>query len=398
MLFRATGLEGEPVHLRGRNHLSFMDNHKKVNARPAGVTGIGDARWIVVALCYIGAIALMGQDPWYGDKYFTYNQGIFVGILAIMIVAGFCWEIYMLGRPGGINLVLHCLLMVPMALLIGRIAGLPPAPEASYGLLGQLKDYAASIKDITGIGAVLPVWLQDIFRNPGILVLIFFTSIAFTQKKPSRRFALVVVAFLVPAMQSITQNPRPSVFFVLGFVALLIGIAVQYSNYGQIISQQNILRRLRPVNDQLEFRCSLRIAKLTVEDGFITEDGVLAIVQREYSRHSSQDPFPVRGIAQAISHRLVREHRVLELHGNERGFFLVPYPAIFKIESFFDEIAVWIRKVIITGIALVWLISPIDLFPDSIPVLGAIDDALISLIGAAQWIDTIKHRKLPGPQ
>jgi hypothetical protein len=59
--------------------------------RPAGVTGIGDPKWIAVALCYIAAIALMGQDPWYGDKYFTYNQGIFVGILAIFLVAGFCW-------------------------------------------------------------------------------------------------------------------------------------------------------------------------------------------------------------------------------------------------------------------------------------------------------------------
>jgi hypothetical protein len=379
---------------------SLMDrNGRKIrNRRLAGVTGIDDPKWVAVALCYVTAIALMGQDPWYGDKYFTYNQGIFVGILAILIVAGFCWEIYLLGRPAGINLVLHCLLMVPMALLIGRIAGLPPAPEASSGLLGQLKDYAVSIKDITGIGSILPVWIQDIFRNPGILLLIFFTSIAFTQKRASRRFALVVVAFLIPAVQTVTHDPRPSIFFGLGFIALLTGIAIQFGNYADIVGQQNVLSRLHPVDDLLEFKCSLRIAKHTLEDGFINEDGVLAIIQREYSKHYTQESFSVRGIAQAISHRLVREHRILELHGDERGFFLVPYPAIFKIESLFDEIAVWIRKIIITGIAIVWLISPIDLLPDSIPVLGAIDDALIALIGAAQWLDTIKRRKLPGPK
>ena len=106
----------------------------------AGVAGISDPKWIVVALCYIAAIALMGQDPWFGEKFFTYNQGIFVGILAIFLVAGFCWEIYLLGRPLGINLILHGLLIVPVTLLIGRIAGLPPAPESSYCLLGHLKD------------------------------------------------------------------------------------------------------------------------------------------------------------------------------------------------------------------------------------------------------------------
>jgi len=376
---------------------AFKERRDQQN-RSAGVAGIGDPKWIVVALCYIAALALMGQDPWYGDKYFTYNQGIFVGILAIMIVAGFCWEIYLLGRPGGINLVLHCLLIVPIALLIGRIAGLPPAPEASYGLLGQLKNYMVSIKDAGGIESILPVWIQDIFRNPSILLLIFFTSMAFTQKKASRRFALVVVAFLIPVMQTLSHDPRPSISFSLGFVAMLAGIALQFSKYGDIIGQQNVLSRLHAVDDRLELKCSLRIAKRTVEDGFITEDGVLAIVQREYSKQFELDPLAVRGIAQAISHRLVREHRILELHGDERGFFLIPYEALFKIESLFDEISVWVRKIIITGIAIIWLISPIDLFPDSIPFLGAIDDALIALVGAGQWIGTFKRRRIPRPK
>ena len=105
----------------------------------------------------------------------------------------------------------------------------------------------------------------------------------------------------------------------------------------------------------------------------------------------------IRGIAQAISHRLVREHRILELHGDERGLFLVPYAGIFKIDSIFDEIAIWIRKILLTVIVIIWLISPIDLFPDSIPFLGAIDDALIALVGAGQWVGTIKRRKLPKP-
>ncbi len=367
--------------------------------RPGGVAGIGDPKWIAVALCYIAAVALMGQDPWYGDKYFTYNQGIFVGVLAIFLVAGFCWEIYLLGRPTGINLILHALLIVPVTLLIGRIAGLPPAPESSYGLLGQLKDYMISLKDTVGFGNILPVWIQDIFRNPGILLLIFFCSIAFTQKKPGRRFALVAVAFLIPALQTLSHDPRPSFLFGLGFIAMLAGIALQFNKYGDIIGQQNVLRRLYAVDDRLEFKCSLRIAKRAVVDGFITEDGVMAIVQREYGKQYELDAPTVGGIAQAISHRLVREHRILELHGDERGFFLVPYPAIFKTESLFDEIAIWIRKIIITGIAFIWLISPIDLFPDSIPVLGAIDDALITLVGAAQWLEPfLKRRRLPGPK
>jgi hypothetical protein len=375
------------------------DKKSGIKRHSTGVAGFSDPKWIAVALLYIAAIALIGMDPWYGDKYFTYNQGIFVGILAILIVAGFCWEIYMLGPPAGINLVLHCLLIAPVALLIGRIAGYSAVPsDSSYGLLGKLKDYIGSLTEAVGIESLLPLWIQDIFRSPGILLLIFFTSVAFTQKKANRRFALMAVAFLIPAMQTLSHDPRPSLSFGLGFIALLIGIVLQFNKYGDIVGQQNILRRLHSVDDRIEYRCSLRIAKRTVEDGFVTEDAVLAVVQREYGKHREMDGVTLRGIAQTISHRLVREHRVLELYGDDRGFFLIPYPGMLAVESLFDEIAVWIRKIIITGIAIIWLISPIDLFPDAMPVLGAVDDAMIGLMGAAQWLDTIKRRKIDVPK
>lgn len=380
------------------NSIKHKNAKQAQAARKSGIAGMYDPKWILVAVCYIAAIALMGQDPWYGEKQFTYNQGIFVGILAILIVAGFCWESYLLGRPSGINLILHFLLIIPVALLIGRVAGLPPAPEASYGFLGQLKDYVSNLKDEIGFGSIVPHWIQDVFRNPGILVLIFFTSIAFTQQKSSRRFALIVVAFLIPSMQTLSHDPRPSIQFYIGFLAMVVGIAIQYSRYSNIVGQQNILDRLHAVDDRMELISSLRISKRAMEDGFITEDGVLAVVHREYGKNFDLDQLTLRGIAQAVSHRLVREHRVLELHGDERGFFLIPYPKIFKIDSLFDEIAVWMRKIILTGLVVIWLISPIDFFPDSIPIIGALDDALIALVGAGQWMDTFRRRSYPIPR
>jgi hypothetical protein len=364
----------------------------------SGVAGLYDPKWVLVALCYVAAIALMGQDPWYGDRQFTYNQGIFVGILAFLIVAGFCWESYILGRPTGINLILQFLLIIPLALLIGRIAGLPPAPEASYGFLGQLKDYVSYLKDEMGFASIVPLWIRDVFRNPGILLLIFFTAIAFTQQKSSRRFALIVVAFLIPAMQTLSHDPRPSISFGIGCLAMVIGIALQYSRYGHIVGQQNILNRLQAIDDRSEMICSLRISKRAADEGFITQDGILAVVQRQYGQTTHSDPLTIREIARAISHRLVREHGVLEMHGDERGLFLIPYAHMFKIDSIFDEIAVWIRKIILTGLVIVWLVSPIDLFPDSIPIIGALDDALIALVGAGQWLDTFRRRRLPVPQ
>ena len=264
--------------------------------------------------------------------------------------------------------------------------------------MGHLKDYAAHLKDEMGFTSIVPIWIQDVFRNPGILLLIFFTAIAFTQQKSSRRFALMVVAFLIPSVQTLSHDPRPSISFGIGCLAMIIGIVLQYSRYGHIVGQQNILNRLNAVDDRSELICSLRISKRAAEEGYITQDGVLAVVQRQYGQTAPSDPLTIREIARAISHRLIREHGVLELHGDERGFFLLPYGNMFKIDSIFDEIAVWIRKIILTGLVIVWLISPIDFFPDSIPIIGALDDALIALVGAGQWLDTFRRRRPPVPR
>ena len=43
------------------------EKHGDTDAAPkSGIAGIYDPKWIIVALCYIAAIAFMGQDPWYG--------------------------------------------------------------------------------------------------------------------------------------------------------------------------------------------------------------------------------------------------------------------------------------------------------------------------------------------
>lgn len=52
-----------------------------------------------------------------------------------------------------------------------------------------------------------------------------------------------------------------------------------------------------------------------------------------------------------------------------------------------DSRTPWLSKVLI-GVALAYLLSPIDLIPDFIPVLGHLDDVLVvpGLIWLALWL------------
>jgi len=359
---------------------------RPVHSRP-GVIGIDDPKWLVVAACYIAAVALMALDPWFGEESFTYTQGVFVVVLAVLIVSGIAWESCLLGRPRGVNLVLHLGLIAPVTLLIGRFVGRPGSLR-DQGLLDQIWNTATWANRAWDL---MPDWIVDVFRSPFVLILILIVSLAFTQRAANRRIGLLLVAFLIPGVNAFANPPAPSTTFTLGLVCLAAGLWLQAYPYAKIAAQQNVLQRLKPVHDSKELQCSLRLAKQALEEGFVSEEAALSVVQRTYGDQATIGSDEVREMTRTLTHRLVREHRVLELHGDERGYFLVPNPMVFEIESLLDEVASLLRKCVLTLVAVCWLLSPVDLFPDFVPLVGVLDDVLIGLIGAGQWAD-----KLPG--
>ena len=360
---------------------------RSVASRP-GVIGIDDPKWLAVAGCYLGAIVLMALDPWFGAETFAYTQGIFVVILALLIVSGVAWESCLLGRPRGVNLLLQCVLVAPVTLLIGRIMG--PATQPDDPTL--IEQVLRTNPFARAVLSYVPHWITDIVRSPFVLVLIFFICFAFTQRRPNRRVGLILVGFLIPLINAFAHPPPPDLRFVAGIVCLGVGVALQAFPYRSLVAQQHVLQRLQHLRDEHELSCSLRLARQAMEDGFITEEAAVAAVERTYAEALNQGA-DLRSLARGVTTRLVREHRVLELHGDERGFFLVPNPALYEIESLFDEISMVMRKSVLTLFAVVWLLSPIDIFPDFVPIIGVVDDALIALVGAGQWAEHLSRRR-----
>jgi len=361
---------------------------RPVHARP-GVLGVDDPKWLVVAACYIAAVALMALDPWFGEEAFTYTQGVFVVVLAVLIVAGIAWESCLLGRPRGVNLVLHIGLIAPVTLLIGRFVGRTGSLR-DQSLLDQIWHSATWANRAWDL---MPDWIVDVFRSPFVLILILFVSLAFTQRAANRRIGLLLVAFLIPGINAFANPPAPSGSFTLGMACLAVGLWLQAYPYAKVAAQQNVLQRLKPVRDSKELQCSLRLAKQALDEGFVSEEAALSVVQRTYGDQTTIGSDDVREMTRALTHRLVREHRVLELHGDERGYFLVPNPTMYEIESLLDEVTGLLRKTVLTLVAICWLLSPIDLFPDFVPLVGVLDDVLIGLIGAGQWADKLPRRR-----
>ena len=77
---------------------------------------------------------------------------------------------------------------------------------------------------------------------------------------------------------------------------------------------------------------------------------------------------------------MVYQFNLAEVHSNADGEFLAPQPGLFRYDNLLGMIAVVPRIILTLAFCLLWILFPIDLIPDGIPVFGVLDDMTVTLI------------------
>jgi hypothetical protein len=77
---------------------------------------------------------------------------------------------------------------------------------------------------------------------------------------------------------------------------------------------------------------------------------------------------------------MVYQFNLAEVHSNADGEFLAPQPGLFRYDNLLGMIAVVPRIVLTAAFCLLWILFPIDLIPDGIPIFGVLDDVSVTLL------------------
>lgn len=363
-----------------RKDLSLYPKDIVADIQHEGIYGFGDIKWMLTACLYLASFFLFMRDQWYGTDYFEWHQGAIVLVLSFCTIASISWESLLLGPVRGVNLILHLLLMAPFSLFLGGIIG-RPTPRDGGGWVSETISFLTKSTGIAKIYDLIPGWLQDLFSQPSLLIIIALLALALNCRSIKAKIGLLATLFIVPLASIFYPDSQHSAgWFLSGTVAMCIGIAMQFFRYDKAYNEEKILSRLarQNISDEKEWETTLRIMKSAHDNGFITMDNILSISRRIY-------PESGKNATIVLCKTLVDEHRLLETRGSIRDMYFIPSQPIGEDENLLADIAVWPRRLVLSAIAVLWVLSPIDAVPDAIPLLGALDDATILLLAAGQW-------------
>jgi len=345
-----------------------------------GIAGMKDIKFYLVFVLYLAAFLALAYDPFFLEYgVFSYKQGVVPLMLGFIIISAINWEFLLFGKPAGANLFLQLMQLFPFSLLCARMLAKPSQPPIPKDTLGLISNFISGT--FAQLFSWMPNWISDIFANWQVSLLIAGILLVFCLRVLEQKIAILVLLFFMLIANGLSEM---SIYLILGVIFLISGGWVQFCQYRQVVFFENVIRKLRstPKCDEIFVNLVCRIMTSINDRKKINEETLLQLVKSEYSNIEQYSMPELKIIASEVSRKLFYEYNLVELQGTQDGMFLCANPKLYSCDGLLLWVSVVPRMAIVAFLALFWIFSPIDIIPDTLPLIGVLDDVTIGIMAA----------------
>ena len=360
-----------------------------------GVESLASLRFWLVLCCYLASVLIILRDAFFFQEYDFKMQGIIPIILAFLIASDLNWTMLFTGRPGGPNLFLQVLMMAPLSLLISRMIGPYALQKVEDGTVLQHifnTMHNAVMSLAQSLQAWLPKWLLEMACHPWLALLVLTVLLVLCFRSSHVRLSVLGIILLVMLATTIANGVNWP--FLLAVLVFILGIALQWNPYGKIAYLCNVHKHLgNQSGDALMFEVIVATMERLFENGEMNGREFEQIVRDRYAPRIEYSREEQRLMMNEIIRRMVEGYHLVSLDVTINGTVMHPLPELYECNRLLVNFTVIPRFIAVAFIAVVWTLMPFDAFPDSIPVIGLLDDLAICWISAIVGKDSIQKIK-----
>jgi hypothetical protein len=377
-------IQGEPLKKTDRIWDKEFDNSP-------GVNRLFSWQWYLVASCFYGAFCLMAFDPWFGRSQFHYGFSLISMLIAYVLLVTLFFDMKLFGRNQGANLFLQISFFFPLMLFVARILGRPgPDVEQRFSVLRVVRETLSQANLFVFGGEFPPRIIVEILTSPATAITmgLLFAGTAIPKSR-ALKGGIILMVILGALFGTVASETTPSLSWFLGVALMIFGLTWMRHDVVSVQDDFVMVSILRDIDDAAEYKASLKLCNNALKDGPLTLNTALDIVAEIYQGYT---PAEVGYIAETLCTRLIERYKLLELiHAEDKK--LVPGRAFDSQPGLFEVAALLPRDIVIIVIAIVWIVSPLDLIPDAIPFIGLLDDMCIAYLGTCSLRNAFRTLK-----
>jgi len=228
-------------------------------------------------------------------------------------------------------------------------------------------------------GEFPPRIIAEILTSPATaMTMAFLFAATALPKSRAVKGGFILMVILGSLFSTIASENTPSIIWFSGMGLMLFGLFWLKHDVVTLQDDFLLVSALKGVDDAGEYEASLKICSTALRNGELSLNAALDIVGEVYKGHS---PVEVGYIAETLCTRLIERFKLLELIHAENKF-LIPGKAFIQQPGLFEVAVLLPRDFLIIVIAVLWIVSPLDLIPDAIPFIGLLDDMFIAYLGS----------------
>ena len=349
---------------------------------PRGIKSFRDWRFYLVTLLLSGSLLCLIYDPYFSvNDEFKYCQGTVVLLMALTIAAAFLWETPIFGKPAGANLLLQTFSIVPFALLMTRLCAADGKSSQELTSPGFSGLWSPVGNALTKTIELIPDWIRDLFSNWHItLIFLLVLGILCLRSIQLRTGAIGLVLLLLFAHQFTRGGDLKHL--ICSALLLITALVFMFSRYDKVSYYENILKRLRRSGTlgAEELRAVLQVMEQLARKKRLSDGNFRQIVKDCYMVNGAYSENELNMISGELAKRMIHNHDLVSLRNDNEGIFLFPDPLLFQDDNLLSSIAVVPRIAFVSFFALFWVIMPIDLIPDALPLVGTLDDIAVMIL------------------